>query len=462
MNPHSLRLRLQLWHGLLLVLVLGAFATLMYRMAWTDELARVDRELESRVGGLFRPPRPMEGPPPGFPRPEDGRQRMMEAIGQAGPDGEVYFLLFGPGGDVLARSANAPVAVAAPDVGGPSPGMVTQGRTRAGFREVYRPLPFGEVLLVGRPLEPEIAALRKLGLTLGLAACGLLALGLAGGHWLVSRAIRPIGAIGATAARIAAGDLTQRIPVEQPLSELGQLSAALNRTFAELEAAFQRQARFTADASHELRTPVTIMLSQIQTALARERPAAEYRETLLACQRAAQRMRRLTESLLALTRVESGQESARREPVDLGRVAEETLELMRGRADERGVRLVGDLAKVECTGDADGLAQVMTNLLANAIHFTPAGGEVRLSVARNGAGVRFAVHDTGPGIPPDALPHVFERFYRADPSRQAASGGAGLGLAICEAIVKAHGGTITAASRPGDGALFTVALPDRA
>ena len=157
----------------------------------------------------------------------------------------------------------------------------------------------------------------------------MLVLGLAGGWWVATRAIRPIEAISATAVKIAGGDLSQRINAADTDSELGRLAGVLNSTFARLEAAFAQQARFTSDASHELRTPVSVILSQTQTALSRERPAAEYREALEACQRAAQRMRNLTESLLELARLDAGQEPMKQERFDLLRVARECVEMVR-------------------------------------------------------------------------------------------------------------------------------------
>lgn len=469
---HSIRFRLQLWHGLILLAVLAGFGVMAYRMAWEDELRAIDRELELRAGILFRPiappPLPPPGPPPGVAPPfpftrHEGQARLIRSIQEA-TGGPHYFVLYGAGGSRL--ESNVAEAIPAPEFqprSGPrSFPMSGSARTRGTNREVFRPLPFGDMILVGRSIEPEIAAMRRFALSLAAGGAALLAIGLAGGWLLTSRAIRPIGEISATATRIAEGDLSRRIPAAETENELGELAAVLNSTFARLEASFQRQARFTADASHELRTPVTVMLSQIQTALTRERPAAEYREALLACQRAAHRMRRLTESLLALTRLEAGQEPVRRERFDLAQVAEESVELVRARADERGVTLRCDFASTDCTGDSGHVAQVVTNLVENAIRYTPKGGEIRVITARNGRGAKLIVSDNGEGIPAEALPHVFERFYRADKARAGSNGGgAGLGLSICQAIVQAHGGSIGVESDPGKGSRFTVTLPDQ-
>ena len=341
----------------------------------------------------------------------------------------------------------------------PAPPLPPAVRTRGQMRELFRFLPRGQCLLVGRSLAPDVAAMRRLALWLVAAGTAVLALGLAGGWWVATRAIRPIEAISATAVKIAGGDLSQRINAADTDSELGRLAGVLNSTFARLEATFTQQARFTSDASHELRTPVSVILSQTQTALARERPAPEYREALEACQRAARRMKILTESLLDLARLDAGQEPMKQERFDLLRVASECVEMVRPLAAERGIQIHCDVAALECLGDAGRIGQVVTNLLTNAIHFNRDQGEVRLTARTEGSVILLTVADTGQGIPPEDVPHLFERFYRADKSRSRIQGRNGLGLAICKAIVEAHGGTLAVSSQPGVGSTFTVRLP---
>jgi heavy metal sensor kinase len=293
-----------------------------------------------------------------------------------------------------------------------------------------------------------------------LAAGGaVLALGLGGGWWLAGRVIRPIDQISAAASRISAGNLSERIDVAEADNELGRLAGVLNSTFARLEAAFAQQAQFTADASHDLRTPLAVIISETQTALARERSAAEYRETLEGCLVTAQQMRRLTESLLELARFDAGQESMQREPFDLSQVVRQCVELVRPLAERRGIKLACELAAVQCQGDAERLSQVVTNLLTNAIQFNREQGEIRVSIEANNSSALIQVADTGAGIAAEDLQHIFERFYRADKSRSRAEGRNGLGLAICKAIVDAHGGSIEVTSQVGSGSTFTVKLP---
>jgi len=326
-----------------------------------------------------------------------------------------------------------------------------------GFREVEVLTPPGERILVGRCIAPELAEFRRTKLILAGVGGIILVLGLVGGWGLASRAIRPIRDISAAAVKISAADLSQRISTADTESELGQLAGVLNSTFARLESAFQQQQQFTSDAAHELRTPVSVVLTQTQTALNRDRSAPEYREVLESCQRAAQRMRRLIEALLELARLDAGQEPMKRARFDLSKTAQDCVELIRPLADERHVTIHCDLRPADCMGDPERLAQVITNLLTNAIHYNHEGGEVRIATQQQASSVALTVADTGQGIPSADLPHIFERFYRADKSRSA--GRTGLGLAISKAIVEAHGGTLEVSSQPGAGASFTVRLP---
>jgi len=287
----------------------------------------------------------------------------------------------------------------------------------------------------------------------------VLGLGLAGGWWVAARALQPISEISATAKKISSGDLGQRIRPTDSESELGRLSADLNYTFARLQAAFERQAQFTADASHELRTPVAVILTQTQSALARERPASEYRESLAACQRAAQRMRGLIESLLLLARFDSNDPTELPEDCDLYRIAAESVALLKPLADEKNVALALEGTSAPCRGSAAQLAQAGGNLIGNAIHYNLPGGSVCVTVHREADRAVLTVADTGEGIAPGDLPHIFERFYRAEKSRSEGQGHSGLGLAITKAIVEGHGGSITVASEPGVGTTVRVRLP---
>jgi signal transduction histidine kinase len=481
---NSIRWRLQIWHGLILVVVLVGFGFTAYHVARDNQLRRIDEDLDRQIMTLFRPP-----PPPDHSRqdhedrdwgPPMFGDRMRQWVQQADvssitQSNSFYFILWQQDGSVLACSPGVPYQIPPPKPDWPAgfqgskktmgfpqppgPPMRSSARTRGELRELFHFLPDGECALVGCSMASDLAAMHRLALWLVAAGAGVLALGLAGGWWLANRAIHPIEAISATAWKISGGDLSQRINIADTESELGRLAGVLNSTFARLEAAFAHQARFTSDASHELRTPVSVILAQTQTTLARERPGSEYRDALEACQRAAQRMRKLIESLLELARLDAGQESMKRNLFDLSRVALDCVEFVRPLAIERGIEIHSELLPVQCPGDAERIAQVITNLLTNAIHFNRDKGIVRISTrAEENTGL-VVVADIGAGIPAEDLPHLFERFYRVDKSRSRTQGCTGLGLAICKAIVDAHNGSVGVHSQHGEGSTFTVRLP---
>jgi heavy metal sensor kinase len=328
---------------------------------------------------------------------------------------------------------------------------------RDAFRESMLFTPPGETVLAGCSIAPELADLRRTALMLSGVGAGILLLGLMGGWWLASRAIRPIEDISTTAVKISAGDLSQRINIGETESELGRLASVLNSTFARIDAAFAQQQQFTSDAAHELRTPVSVMLTQTQTTLNRERSAVEYRETIESCQRAAQRMRRLIESLLELARLDAGQQQMKQLRFDLAQTARDCVTLVGPLAEERHVKISCDVPPMDCVGDSERLAQVITNLLTNAITYNKESGEVRVNGETKDGSVILTIQDTGVGISAADLSRVFDRFYRADTSRT--SGNSGLGLAISKAIVEAHGGAIEVSSQLDIGTVFTIRLP---
>ena len=319
--------------------------------------------------------------------------------------------------------------------------------------------PPGEVLLVTRSIAPELAALPRSAWQLTAAGLTILGLGLAGGWWAGGRSLQPLAAMTATADHLSATTLGERLPVADPRDELGKLATVLNAMLGRLDASFNQQTRFISDAAHELRTPVTVMLIQTQTALRRERPAEEYRASLEACQRAATRMRQLIESLLALARLDAGDQPLKRFRFDLARAAAGQIELLTPLAAARNITLHFEPTQLTMEGDPDYLTLVVANLLTNAIHYNKDGGEVRVTLQRESDTAVLTVSDTGEGMAPAALARIFDRFYRADQSRSLPAGRTGLGLAITKSIVEAHRGIITVESIVGEGTTFTVRLP---
>jgi len=454
---HSVRWQLQLWHGLLLLLVLSGFGLTAWEQQRANLLGRADHELEQRMGliqGSMRPHLPpLPGAPPPPPRPmlSEHEQSLFDGM----PGQLFYYIVWLRDGRLGTASASAPANVPQPQR---DPGPPTF-RSRGTLRECFHAPPQGDCVLIGRDIREELDGIRRTGWILAGAGGAVLALGLLGGWWIATRALQPISEISATAAKISTGDLSQRIPTTDHESELGCLAHDLNNTFARLQAAFTRQAQFTADASHELRTPVSVVLTQTQSALARERPAAEYRESLAACQRAAQRMRGLIESLLVLARFDSNESPPALDPCDLARIAPESVESLDLLARKNHITLSVEASPTRCLGNADQLMQAVTNLVSNAIHYNRPGGSVHVRVYSESDHAIVSVTDTGCGIPPENLPHLFERFYRVEKARTGGHEHAGLGLAICKAIVETHGGTILVASKWDEGSTFTVRLP---
>ncbi len=321
------------------------------------------------------------------------------------------------------------------------------------------------IVQVAYPLEPLDHLLN--GLTLILLVLSPLALLLAGlgGVFLTERALQPVRRITRAAAQLEADDLSQRLPVTGD-DEFAGLAVTINGMLARLETAFTRLAqsveqerRFTADASHELRTPLTTIKAHTSLALRGERSPDAYRKTLIAIDGATDAMTRLTQDLLLLARSDSGQLQLERQPVELQELIETTLaEARHGKEDAQVTVAIAEQTR-HIHGDAHHLHRLLVNLLENALRHTPPAGQVTISVARIDDALRLTVADTGEGIAPEHLPHLCERFYRADAARARRNGGTGLGLAICRGIIDAHGGTLAIDSALGQGTTVTVTLP---
>jgi heavy metal sensor kinase len=309
-----------------------------------------------------------------------------------------------------------------------------------------------------RPLRQTLWALTMI-LTMG--APGATALAVMGGYFLAGRLLAPVGAMAATARRISAESLAQRLPVANPRDEFGQLARVFNDTLSRLQDAFEQLRRFTADASHELRTPLTAMRSVGEVALQRSTSTAEYREVIGSMLEEVDRLTRLVENLLTLTRGESGRVVVGRDVVDLDELAANVSDSLHVLAEEKRQSLEVETAShIRARCDAAILRQGLINVLHNAIKYTPGGGAIRIVVKLAASGeAMIEVHDTGPGIPAADRQRIFERFYRVDGARTREAGGVGLGLAIARWAVEANGGRIEVESEAGGGALFRIVLP---
>jgi heavy metal sensor kinase len=294
---------------------------------------------------------------------------------------------------------------------------------------------------------------------LGLAGAGAVAAAVAGGLLLARLVLRPVHRMTREAATLDPADATRRLHPSTVVGELHSLAATLNSALDRLGAALERQKRFTSDASHELRTPVSALLAGTELLLRRPRTPEEYRRGLERQVRTIRRMKEITENLLALARADAAAEAPPREPLDAGEVLDAAAEEFLPLAEEKGIRLERAVAPgLRVRGDRQALARLCGNLLSNAVKFTPPGGRVLARAAPEGREALLEVEDSGPGIPPEHLPHVFERFYRVREGGDRAEG-AGLGLAISEGIVRAHGGRIEASNLAAGGAAIRVRLP---
>ncbi len=315
-------------------------------------------------------------------------------------------------------------------------------------------------LQVGVALEDvddTLRALRKVLLTLTPA---MLLLASGGGLFLANRALAPIDRITRVAQRINAENLSGRIGTTGLDDEVGRLARTFDAMLERLDAAFAQQRQFTADASHELRTPLTAIIGQIDVALKRPRSPESYCATLAAVREQAQRLARLAGDLLFLARADAQPVTANIERIDLGALLPAIVAQVEPLAAARQQTIaLAPLPPLSVKGQEDHLIRLLLNLLDNALRYTPSGGQITLGAIAKGASVAIRVGDTGPGIAPEQLPRLFDRFYRVDSGRNRAQGGSGLGLAIAQSIAQAHGGQIRVESVVGQGSTFTVLLP---
>lgn len=453
--------------GALALFAAGAIASAALR---TYLQGQVDQQL-MQVTRSDRPLAGMDRPPGG---PEWFEPHHDDDDGNRGsPPGEFYSALVTPDGQIEVTSR--PYRDGAPDLSGaddlPRGTPVTVGGSDGTWRVVAEPSSQG-TLVVAKPLaeiDATVARLLALELAIGALVLGLLSLA---AFIAIRASLRPLADVEQTATAIAAGDLNRRVPDHEPTTEVGQLSAAfntmldeINETIDERDIALQdsraseaRMRQFVADASHELRTPLTTIRGYSELYRQGGIPDPKVPETFGRVEGEAQRMGALVDDLLLLARLDQ-QRPLEQRPVDLLEVATDVSHAAGARHPDRSIKLRSYGTEVPVvTGDEARLRQVLTNLVGNALKYSP--GDVRIIVDTRSPGwVRMSVEDHGPGIPDDEKSHVFERFYRGDPSRTRAAGGSGLGLAIVAAIVAAHRGRADVRDNDGGGSIVDVWLP---
>lgn len=435
----SLRARLLLWHvatGAAIVLVFGASVCFL---VWHTRLATIDTTLAGHAEQLEQAVRPTD----------DGQVDLIldPELRQQDASG-VYHFIWTRDGVLIDRSdTEIPAPVPQPD--GTS--------FTAGHRQRHSTAASGVRLLVGIDLAELRGDIWSLATALLMTGGAILLISVTSGWWFLSRALEPLDRINRTARRMSEGDLGARIPAEAVDTEVGQIVAALNDAFDRLHGAVERQRRFTADASHELRTPLATLSTEVQWALARPRAVHELQSSLEVCARAAGRMQSVIERLLFLARGEAI--AVRSEAVRLDSVVREAVEHVRALSYSAGLTVTVDTAEATIQADRERLLEAVTNVLTNAVRYNVAEGTVHVVTTADQQTATLEIRDTGIGIAPTDLPHVFEPFFRGDPARSRDTGGAGLGLAVARAVVEQQGGTIECISPPGAGTTVRMCWP---
>jgi heavy metal sensor kinase len=460
--PRSVRSRLALWHGIALLVVVSVYAAAVLIQVRDDMYEALDGQLDGDqalaaqwlqqdlAGTITLPPAVAT---PG----QTGTRERREDV--------VWVDAWAPDGQRVFDRGRQPALPA------PSGSPASWPRRPVGFRlpdgehvrTLVRPVSVGKRTLyvrVGRSERFARQELREFAAVLGLSLPFAFAVAVVAGRLLARRALAPVSAMTARARQITADHLEERLPVENPTDEFGQLALVINDALARLERAFEMLRRFTADASHELRTPLTAIRSVGEIGLRTRRTEAEYREMIGSILEETERLTTMVDSLLLLSRADSGRAHVHPATVGLVDLAREVAADLEVLAEEkRQVVRVDAEAEVDILADRPALKRAALNLLDNAIKHSPEESAIRLVVRRLGASGVLEVIDNGPGIGPEHLPHVFERFYRADRARARASGGAGLGLAIAKWAVEANGGRIEVESEVLRGSVFRIVLP---
>jgi heavy metal sensor kinase len=322
------------------------------------------------------------------------------------------------------------------------------------------PIEIGSIQ-IGAPLDEYYEMLDDFTWTALLASPLMMLLAAAGGYWMSRRALAPVDLITSLARDIGARDLSRRLPLRGAADELDRLSTTLNEMLSRLESAFERITRFTADASHEMRTPIAVVRTTAELARSRPRTPEEYERALDRILLESERVSALIEDLMLLARAGSGADCCMTSDlVDLAAVLREVCGEAHVLAESRGLILdVCVLPEATVRGDAAALHRLILILLDNAIKYTPAGGRIQVSMGASEGRVCVAIQDTGTGISSEDLPHVFDRFYRASKDRSRRDGGTGLGLAIAQWIAVRHDGEVRVESEVNAGSTFTIFLP---
>lgn len=455
MKSLSIGARLTIWYSLILALSLCLFGAIAYFAMSHSIRANIDPSLRQRVRAV--------------------RDIIQEDApsGLAALQDEFRELADSEGAEARLRVAYADGATifASPDMQAAREPRRAQDATHPFTARIgnarYRFLQ-DRVGVRGAQYDVEVAssmqdydrALERFRIVMYSAAPAFLILAALGGYWLSRRALAPVDEITRAARSIGGQDLSKRIAVPRSSDELRRLADTLNEMLARLEAAFQRVSQFTADASHELRTPVSLVRTSAELALRKPRSDAEYRESLARILDESERISRLIDQLLFLARADSASATLPAIRTDLAAPLQAACAEARALAEAKDLKFSETIpGSIWVQGDATSLHRLFVILLDNAVKYTPSGGEINVLLHSDDGYAVADVRDSGIGIAAQDLPHVFERFYRSDPARSRQSGGTGLGLSIGHWIAQAHHGEIRVESLPGKGSNFEVRIP---
>lgn len=456
MTPPTLRTRLTLWFAASVLLILSPFLAGILLLQWRSLYEALDHHLQEDLEVALEMLVVGEGPivwrtdaeqDLGY---DAGPRRWVEVYDQDGrpryfrglPEREEIRTALVPPGD-----GDAGYRTVATPAGAPVRTLVAR---RALGAEHIR-------IRVARSEDELRDELWQLGLLFGLAAPLAVVAAAAAGHFISGRALAPLGRMADRARSISAEHLSERLPVENPSDELGQLAVVFNESFARLEDSFERLKRFTSDASHELRTPLTAIRSVGEVGLREARTPGEYQEIVGSMLEEADRLSHMVETLLTLSRWESGRVLPQPESIDLQVLARDVADQLEVLAEDRGLTVTVRVPDgLVVAADPVMTRQALTNVLDNAIKFAPQRGHVWVRGEWTSDETRLVVEDDGPGIPEEQRLRVLERFYRADPGL---TRGAGLGLAIVDWAVRAHGGHVTLGASAAGGTRVVLAWP---
>jgi heavy metal sensor kinase len=464
MNPRSIRFRLTAWYAGLLATALLLFGAIVYY--------RLQRHLEGQLNAsLVEQARTIgeellvsvstRGEP--FVIAEINESYSPEISGRfvrvTRPDGSVLYQSKSPRDSSFVASEIPPVSGELR--AGYPPRVVDVAGRDVVLQGVSCAVKAGRFLVeTGAAYQPIAVELRTLRVAFALGIPVFLTGGVLVGLVLVRKSLHPIRAITEQAERISSQNLNERLPVVRTGDEVERLALSLNRMMERLETAVQHASRFSGDVSHELRTPLTILRGELEAMANEQHRHSDSVEQIGSALEEIERLSTIVEQLLVISRLDAGQAGMERVRVDLGLLATRTAEEMGLLAEEQDVALRSSIERgVIVEGDPLRLKQVIVNLLDNAIKYTPEGGVIEVAVRAAEGMARLEVSDNGIGIKAEAVPHVFERFYRADKARSRASGGAGLGLSIVKSIAAAHEGQLSVRSSEGVGTVVRLDLP---